>query len=84
MEKFWSDEPGSPKPKCWEEDPERFFPEGNKLSEKIKEAKEVCNTCGFTTECLEAALKNNEAFGIWGGMTPEERDALKRRQARMR
>jgi WhiB family redox-sensing transcriptional regulator len=43
-----------------------------------EQAKAVCVECPVRSECLAFALKNEEAFGIWGGLTPEERLALKK------
>jgi hypothetical protein len=48
------------------------------------DAMAVCNgnddgvVCPRRTECLIFALKNNEGHGVWGGMTTEDRDALRR------
>jgi WhiB family redox-sensing transcriptional regulator len=48
-----------------------FFPEhGNRSPAK---AKRMCGRCPVRDECLEAALVNDERFGIWGGMTERER-----------
>jgi WhiB family redox-sensing transcriptional regulator len=41
-------------------------------------AKAVCQTCEVRGECLEEALKHDERFGIWGGLTERERRALRR------
>ncbi len=39
----------------------------------------MCLTCDVRTECLEAALVNDERFGIWGGLSERERRKLKKR-----
>ena len=39
-------------------------------------AKAICATCPVRKHCLSAGL--NEAFGIWGGLTTEERRQLPR------
>ena len=44
----------------------------------IQAAKDNCRTCPVLAECLEAALKRGEQWGIWGGRTPAERAALRR------
>lgn len=36
-------------------------------------AKAICRECVVREECLDYALAINERYGIWGGMTPEER-----------
>jgi WhiB family redox-sensing transcriptional regulator len=44
-------------------------------------AKKICGTCPVTSECLEYALSFNlheDSFGIFGGMTPQEREDLRR------
>lgn len=52
---------------------ELFFPE--KMNpEMVAQAKRICARCPVTAECLAAAYKNDERDGIWGGMTPLERD----------
>lgn len=42
----------------------------------IGAAKAVCRDCPVQGLCLDWAMAN-EAFGIWGGMTPAERDRLR-------
>jgi WhiB family transcriptional regulator, redox-sensing transcriptional regulator len=42
-------------------------------------AKDVCwRLCSARSECLDAALVNSEPFGVWGGLTPTERQRLTR------
>ena len=59
---------------CAETDPEAFFPEQRGST---REAKRVCSGCAVRTECLEAALVNDERFGIWGGLSERERRRLR-------
>lgn len=40
-----------------------------------------CKQCPVISECLEWALAN-EHFGIWGGMSADERDVLTKRRNR--
>lgn len=42
----------------------------------MAEAKRLCRKCPFVQECLYEALKNDERFGVWGGMTPRDRSGL--------
>lgn len=49
---------------------------------RIAKAKAVCQGCSVKTECLEFALEINERYGIWGGLTEEERQSVKRRRQR--
>jgi WhiB family redox-sensing transcriptional regulator len=41
------------------------------------EAKKVCMGCQHRVECAEWGIKN-EIHGMWGGMTPRERQKLRR------
>ena len=64
---------------CLTVDPELFFPIGNTgpAITQVAEAKAV----GI---CLQWAIDTNQDAGGWGGMSEEERRALKRRAARAR
>jgi len=35
-----------------------------------------CGRCPVTQECLDFALSVNEKWGIWGGLSPEQRRVL--------
>jgi hypothetical protein len=35
--------------------------------------REVCGRCPVRSQCLHTALVSGEAWGIWGGLTPDER-----------
>ncbi|HJR45509.1 MAG TPA: WhiB family transcriptional regulator [Actinomycetota bacterium] len=61
---------------------ELFFPPAEQESEV---AKSVCAGCTVRQPCLEFALAEGERFGIWGGLTSQERRsvAAKRRKARL-
>lgn len=48
--------------------------------DEIKTAKTICQLCDVQTQCLETALANDERFGIWGGLTPEQRIKIRRRR----
>ena len=52
---------------------EVFFPPAE---QEADEAKAICETCAVREPCLEYALESDERFGVWGGLTPEERRAL--------
>jgi WhiB family redox-sensing transcriptional regulator len=71
---------------CRDEDPELFFPVGNSGPAllQIAEAKTVCRRCPVLSGCLTWALESGQDAGVWGGMSEDERRALKRRQARTR
>ena len=61
---------------CAQTDPEAFFPE---KGGSTREAKKVCLSCDVRAECLEYALRHDERFGIWGGLSERERRKLKKR-----
>lgn len=44
---------------------------------QIEQAKAVCADCPVRQTCLEWALTTPEPWGIWGGLTEEERAALR-------
>ncbi len=71
---------------CRDEDPELFFPVGNSgpALAQIADAKLVCARCPVTADCLSWALSSGQDTGVWGGMSEDERRALKRRNARTR
>jgi WhiB family redox-sensing transcriptional regulator len=71
---------------CRDEDPELFFPIGNSgpALSQIEEAKIVCRRCPVVETCLQWALDSGQDAGVWGGMSEDERRALKRRGARQR
>ena len=71
---------------CLEEDPELFFPIGNTGPAllQIEEAKAVCRRCDVMDTCLRWALETGQDAGVWGGLSEDERRALKRRNARAR
>ena len=71
---------------CLEEDPELFFPVGNTGPSllQIEEAKAVCRRCDVVETCLRWALDTGQDAGVWGGLSEDERRALKRRNARAR
>lgn len=61
---------------CAEVDYEIFFP--NK-GDRTVDAKRICRSCNVKQECLEYSFKNNERFGIWGGLTEFDRKKLRRK-----
>jgi len=71
---------------CREEDPELFFPIGNTGPAVLQaeEAKAVCRRCEVTETCLRWALDTGQDAGVWGGLSEDERRALKRRSDRYR
>ena len=50
--------------------------------ERTRAAKAVCARCVVREACLDAALKDRERIGVWGGMSARERARLLRRLRR--
>ena len=46
---------------------------------RVNAAKDICNACPVQRECLETAIGNDEAYGVWGGLTANELYLLARR-----
>ncbi|WP_194784693.1 WhiB family transcriptional regulator [Actinomyces haliotis] len=56
-----------------------FHPEGERGSSRRRrdeEAKAVCQTCPVIVDCRNHALATHEPYGVWGGLTEEERRGL--------
>ena len=71
---------------CRDEDGDLFFPTGSAGPAllQIAEAKTVCRRCPTVRQCLDMALAMGLDDGVFGGLSEEERRALKRRNARTR
>lgn len=67
---------------CRDQDGRLFFhPEGERGPARIKRAdaaKAVCATCPVLEQCRRHALTVREPYGVWGGLTEEEREELYR------
>ena len=53
-----------------------FHPEGERGSSRRRrdeDAKNVCRTCPVIDSCRAHALATHEPYGVWGGMTEDER-----------
>ncbi|WP_441251468.1 WhiB family transcriptional regulator [Kitasatospora sp. McL0602] len=60
---------------CTQVEPDVFFPEQEDAAgERV--AKEICGFCPVRSACLALAISRNEEFGIFGGLTPQERREL--------
>jgi|GEM_PF-580653 hypothetical protein len=56
-----------------------FHPEGERgaaRSAREAAAKEVCMRCPVRAECAAHALAVREPYGVWGGLTEDEREAM--------
>lgn len=54
---------------------EMFFPE---KSGSVREAKRVCMGCEVRAACLDYALRTEQDFGVFGGLSERERHRMKR------
>lgn len=74
--------------RCRTADPELFFhPIGERGSDhdaRDRNAKAVCAGCPVRVQCGEWALERREPYGVWGGMTEDERRKILHRAARAR
>ncbi|OBG87378.1 hypothetical protein A5733_04195 [Mycobacterium sp. NS-7484] len=65
---------------CRQRDPSIFFhPDGERGKARRRrqlEAKQVCAQCPVLRQCREHSLAFEEPFGIWGGLTEEERSRM--------
>lgn len=68
---------------CLDQDPEIFFPVTSlEDSAAWDEPRGVCERCPVRAECLQLALDQGSSDGMYGGLTPDERRNLTRRQKR--
>ncbi|GAA2154948.1 WhiB family transcriptional regulator [Kitasatospora kazusensis] len=62
-----------------------FHPAGERDTEhqeREEAAKAVCAPCPVRIECRRHALQTREPFGVWGGLTEDERHRLVRARSR--
>jgi WhiB family transcriptional regulator, redox-sensing transcriptional regulator len=53
-----------------------FVPDGESRRDRLRRqllAKSICAQCRVRVECGDFALRSQQPFGIWGGMTEHER-----------
>ena len=69
-------------PDMWQEqaachgiDPDVFFPTSE---EEAGPALAYCGSCRIREMCLAWALKNGERYGVWGGLTEQQRRRIVR------
>lgn len=69
---------------CADESPELFFPIGvtGPALLQAAQAQEVCHGCPVMDRCGQWALDNNIEDGVWGGLTEDDRNYLRRRNSR--
>jgi WhiB family redox-sensing transcriptional regulator len=66
--------------RCRGEDPALFFPpdreRGHDRGIRETRAKALCERCPVTAKCLEHSMKFPEYFGIWGGLSEDQRTRM--------
>jgi WhiB family transcriptional regulator, redox-sensing transcriptional regulator len=69
---------------CLHADPDLFFPisAAGPSRAEVDQAKAFCMHCPVRGQCLEFAQANAPLYGIWGGMTLDERQRIRRREQR--
>ena len=66
---------------CAEVGTEMFFPE---KGGSVRPAKRICGDCPVSAQCLQYALDEHIEWGIWGGLSPQERREVRRGKSRLR
>jgi WhiB family transcriptional regulator, redox-sensing transcriptional regulator len=65
---------------CHDVDPDTFFsPDAERGKRRVlreQAAKALCARCPVIEQCRDHALRVKEPYGIWGGLTEGEREAL--------
>ena len=63
---------------CRTADPTLFFhpqnERGSTRRQRDAAAKSVCSSCPVRVECADYAIRAREPYGVWDGMTEEERE----------
>jgi WhiB family redox-sensing transcriptional regulator len=71
---------------CRDADQDLFFhPEGERGSarrRRAEAAKAICATCPVITQCREQSLTVREPYGVWGGLSEDERTAVLAQRSR--
>ncbi len=50
-----------------------FYPE---TAEAVAVTKRICAGCKVRELCLELALRNSEPYGVWGGLSEDDREEI--------
>ena len=65
---------------CREADTALFFhPQNERGLSRVRRdraAKSVCGRCDVRLECADYAIRAREPYGVWGGLTEEERERI--------
>ncbi len=69
---------------CRGMDPNPWFPQRVQSETVWEPVKRVCRECPVVGECREYAIEWEPEHGMWGAMSPVERQRERRRRARER
>jgi WhiB family redox-sensing transcriptional regulator len=65
---------------CREADTDLFFHPQNERGlarlRRDRAAKAVCARCSVRIECADYAIRAREPYGVWGGLTEEDRERI--------
>lgn len=68
---------------CRNADPLLFFhPQNERGSSRVRRdqsAKRVCASCPVRLECADYAIRAREPYGVWGGLSEEDRENIYRK-----
>lgn len=56
-----------------------YHPDGERgqaRENRISRAKAICDTCSVVNACRIYSIKSREPYGVWGGLSEEERFAV--------
>jgi hypothetical protein len=63
-------------------DPDLFFPEQGGAG-GINHIRRICAGCPIVLQCAEYGIDNEHFFGIWGGLTVDERATIRRARSKV-
>lgn len=66
---------------CLGEDTDKFFPQTHDKAQYRPMITQYCARCPVRTDCLHYALEEKIEDGLWGGLSPHERQSYKRSTA---
>ena len=71
---------------CRGQDPSVFFhPDGERgpaRESREAVAKAICSSCPVRVQCASHSLAVREPYGVWGGLSEDDREVIYRRGAR--